>query len=122
MKIYVTHSKDFDYSRKLYEPLKASPLAAEHEFILPYEHGTPRYSSKDDIRRCALMIAEISKPSTGSGIEIGWADNYTVPIAAFYEYGSDYSRSVEFVAKETVSYSGPEELLTKIADAIKRYA
>ena len=122
MRIYVTHSKDFDYKDKLYEPIEKSGLAAEHEFVLLYKNGEPQYSSKEKIRDCNLLIAEATKHSTGSGVEIGWANAFNKPVVVISEYGARISRSLQFVTKDIKTYKNAEELLSHIGEAIKQYS
>ncbi len=122
MKIYVTHSKDFEYAEKLYKPIRESGFSKEHEITLPYEHGTPYSSSKDKIKECHLLIAEVSKSSTGSGIEIGWADMLSKPVVAYYQNGTTVSNSLKFATKELLSYGNSEELLAHIGAAIKKFS
>jgi len=47
-------------------------LFKNHEIILP--HDKRNLISKDIIKKCNLFIAEVSFPSTGLGIELGWAN------------------------------------------------
>ena len=37
MKIYVTHSNQWEYVQKLYQPLKQSRLEKEHEIYYPHD-------------------------------------------------------------------------------------
>ncbi len=72
MKIYIGHSREYNYLEDLYMPLKTSLLFKNHEIILP--HDKRNLISKDIIKKCNLFIAEVSFPSTGLGIELGWAN------------------------------------------------
>lgn len=85
MKIYICHSSLFDYNTDLYVPLRQSDLNQVHEFVLPHESSDQQFSSKKLFHQgCDLVIAEISYPSTGMGIELGWADELGIPIYAVY--------------------------------------
>lgn len=118
MKIFVPHSKAFDFVNKLYIPLRTSHLNGEHEFFLPSENGKMEIT-RDLIKSCDLVIAEVSMPSTGEGIEIGWADMFNVPIICIYEKGSKISRSLQYVAKEFIEYESPEDMLKRIESYLK---
>lgn len=84
MKIFVSHSSDFDYEKELYDPLRKSKLFGEHEFFLP--HADDRdINTKEEIQSSDLFVAEASHPSTGSGIEIGWAHAANIPILVVYK-------------------------------------
>ena len=117
MKLFICHSGDFDYFSKLYEPLRASLALREHELYLPHEDGR-NVKTKDVIATADVVIAEVSLPSTGQGIELGWADAGNVPIIAVYETGSDYSKSAGYIAKLMSEYKNTEEMLQIITDFV----
>ena len=83
MKIYIGHSREYNYLEDLYTPIKTSLLFNNHEIILP--HDKRNLISKDIIKKCNLFIAEVSFPSTGLGIELGWANFLILPFVAFIE-------------------------------------
>lgn len=114
MKIYIAHSSDFDYEDKLYRPLIGSSLNDEHEIFLPNKAENRLIKTKDVVREYALLIAEVSKPSTGEGIEIGLAEAYDIPIVCIYEKGAKISNSLQYVTNEFIEYSDTEDMLTKI--------
>jgi hypothetical protein len=120
MKIYVGHSSDLDYREELYDPLRESDLDEEHEIILPHEDSDEPFDSKEILRyECDLFVAEVSKPSTGLGIELGWADLYDVSIVCIYCEGSEVSSSLAAVTGDIKSYENSEELVSIIEDWIK---
>lgn len=119
MKIFVAHSSAFDFRKKLYEPLRASSLNTEHQIFLPQETGEEEVT-RDLIKECDFVIGEVSMPSTGMGIELGWANSFGVPILALYEAGGKRSHSVEYVAKEIIAYSDSAEMIQKISDFIAK--
>lgn len=121
MKIYVSHSKEFDYLNKLYKPIKESSLNSKHEFFFPHESGKS-VNTKDTIKNSDLILAETSFPATGQGIELGWAENFGVPILCFYNEGSKISGSLEYVAKNIISYADEKDLITKLADYLSKVA
>ena len=120
MKLFICHSGDFDYVTKLYEPLRASLELREHELYLPHEGGK-QVKTKDVIESSDLVIAEISYPSTGQGIELGWADAAGIPIIAIYQANSDYSRSVKYIAVQMIEYRDIDEMVRNIAGAINSH-
>ena len=91
MKIYISHSTNFDFKKDLYQPLKDSNLSKN--FIFPHEKSLKQNPLKKlfSTKKCDLIIAEISLPSTGQGIELGWANMYKIPIICFHKKGSKYS-------------------------------
>ncbi len=72
MKIYIAHSRNFDFQNELYKPIRQSPLNNEHSFVLPHENSDEPFNSKEYLEdKADLLIAEVSDPATGLGIELG---------------------------------------------------
>jgi len=109
--IYVAHSKRFDYENDLYVPLRTLRTAST-EVILPHEGGETPLKSKDIIRDCSFVLAEISYPSEGRGIEIGWADAFGVPIIFLYKRGVKVSPSYHMVSNVFLEYTDSASLLS----------
>jgi|SRR3989338_6972102 len=119
MKIYIAHSRSFDFQKELYNPIKNSPISKEHTFIFPHEESGEPFNSKELFQKgCDLIIAEVSHPSTSLGIELGWADMLNVPIVCIYRKNSKISGSLKAVAKTFLEYSDTEELINKVREAI----
>lgn len=83
MRIYIIHSRNFDYQNELYLPIKQSYLVQKHEFIFLFDENSNQGSTKEIIRNCDLVIAEVSFSSIGSGIELGWADAFEKRLFAY---------------------------------------
>lgn len=114
MKIYVAHSSSFDFVNDLYAPIKKSKLMSDHLFIFPHEKPGVFVNSKDIIKSCDLVIAEVSYPSTGLGIELGWSNLLNVPILLIYKAGKTPTRALRVLNSVTFSYSNHEDLVEKI--------
>ena len=114
MKIYVAHSSSFDYKNELYKPLRSSNLNEIHEITLPHEDSSAQFNSKEYLKECDLVLAEVSYPSVGQGIELGWANLYEVPIVCFYKEGSKYSGALNVVSKHFIEYSDGANLVEKL--------
>ena len=117
LKIYISHASKFDYINKLYNPIKESNLFNEHEFILPHD-GYKVINTKEIISNSDLVIAEVSLPATGQGIELGWADYATTPILCIYEKGSKISSAIKFITNNFIEYENVEDMINKIDDFI----
>ncbi len=117
MKIYVSHSRGFDFKKKLYPALEHA--LRSHRLTIPYKDGV-FVDSKKDISNSDLVIAEVSMPSTGVGIELGWANLFQVKILAIHKKGTKVPESVKLIAKQVLSYSNSQDLATKIATEIHR--
>lgn len=115
MNIYVAHARSFDFKKELYEPIRQRSLSDEHTFVLPHETSNEPFDSKEYLQHQAdVVLAEVSEPSTGLGVELGWADIYGVPIVCLYRKGSRISGSLQVVSKNFVEYSNNKELISGI--------
>ncbi len=113
MKVFVTHSRDFDFEAELYEPIRSSGLNTKHDFFLPHEN-VKSVNTKAEIQNSGLVLAEVSFPSTGQGIELGWANMMNVPILCISKEVNKISGSLGHLTKDFVTYSSPEDLIGKL--------
>jgi len=119
MKIFVAHASSFDFKNKLYAPIRESVLNTEHEFFLPQETGDEEVTL-ETIKNSDALVCEVSIPSTGAGIEMGWAHASHIPILCIYEKGSQPQVSAEYVATEYVEYADSADMIGKIQRFIQR--
>lgn len=114
MKVYVSHSRNFDFKNELYLPLQG--LGGKAEFIFPHQDSADGVDSKDIFKNhgCDLVLSEVSFPSTGQGIEMGWADVYNIPIICIYKSGSKTSSSLKKISKTFIEYSNTDDLVNKL--------
>ena len=120
MKLYLSHSSGYDYKTELYEPLKAA-FSNEQELFLPHESHADGINTKDVIPDCDLILAEVSLPSTGQGIELGWADVHSVPIVCFYRTDSTPSSALRFISNSMVEYSSTDDMIGKLKTEIEKF-
>lgn len=121
MKIFVTHSSGYDFKNELYIPLRTSSLHQQHEIFLPRENDLPEVITKEHIKNSDIVVAEVSYPSTGQGIEIGWADIFQVPIVCIYQKGKTISGSLSKITKNFFIYSSSNEMIQKLEEYLKRF-
>jgi hypothetical protein len=114
MKIYVCHSSVFDYKKELYEPIRHSELNNNYEFIFPHETNDQFINSKEIIPQCDLIISEVSYPSTGMGIELGWADKDNRQILFIHKKGLKVSKSLKTVSFDFIEYIDSGDLIGKL--------
>ncbi len=119
MKIYIGHSKQFDYIKNLYEPIRKSHLNSENEIVLPHENSDKSFSSKDFLKTCDVMIAEVSYPATGLGIELGWANCFECPIICLYKKGSKISSSLKTITNKFLEYKDEKEMILLLNKELK---
>ena len=121
MKVYFCHSKGFDYQEELYRPVRESVIGSRHEIIFPHEDPVKAIQSKELIRSCDLVFAEVSFPAIGMGIELGWADMLRVPIICFFRSGEQVSGSLQFISERFMEYSSPEELVESMESFLETH-
>jgi nucleoside 2-deoxyribosyltransferase len=117
MRIYVGHPSSIDYKKNLYKPIRNSKLNNIHEFILPHETNEFPTNTLETMATFDLMIAEVSEPSTGLGIEMGWAHAKGIPILAIHCEENKVSSSINTITKNIESYS-EETLIDVIANSL----
>jgi hypothetical protein len=121
MKIYVSHKRRSNFETVLYNPLKNSVFAKEHTFVFPHENNPESFNAKELLanKKIDLVLAEVSEPATGQGIELAWAQQFDVPIICFYKSGSDISGSLKFLTDNFISYSDTDDMIKQIEEFIK---
>lgn len=118
MNIYIGHSNNFDFKAELYTPIRKSKLNKHHHIVFPHEDSLEPFNSEEYLKSCDLMIAEVSYPSTGLGIELGWAHIYKTPILAIHKNGTKLGGSIKVVTDDIINYSNPNDMIKKLRDFI----
>ena len=121
MKIYVSHSSKIDYKKDLYNPLRESELAKRHEFLFPHERSLDLFPTKElfDNRGCDLVFAEVSYPSHGQGVELGWAFDRGIRIVFAHKPEANLSVVIPELSKEIFSYTDSQDLVNKLTNYLK---
>ncbi len=119
MKIYTSHSTGYDFRTELYAPLKEQ-FATEHELFLPHEDHADGVESRDIIATSDVILAEVSLPSTGQGIELGWASAAGVPIICFYRSGATPSGALRFITDTFIEYTSIDDMQAKLRQTLAR--
>jgi len=111
---YIAHSGNYDYEAELYKPIKASELYKEHEIFLPHESQNINVDLKDVIGEIDVIVAEVSYPSTGQGIELGRSASAGIQIICFYREGTKPSDSLRFITDKVLPYTSGEDFVTEL--------
>lgn len=81
-------------------------------FYFPEETPEEIAQTKDEIESSDLVLVEVSIASTGSGIELGWANAAKVPIIAFHQGGAEPSPAIKFATQDIHVYVTEEHILS----------
>lgn len=113
--VYFGHARSFDYEKEWYEPIRNLVLESETEVLLPHDAEGESRSTKELFEKgCDLFVAEVSYPSTGLGMELGYADVFHVPIVCFFKQGVRISNSLKRVTENFIEYSDTSDLQKKL--------
>lgn len=112
MKIYISHSTSFDYKKDLYSPIQQA-FGSSHDIYFPHE-TTKVTNSKDIIKQSDIILAEVSYPSTGQGIELGWADENDKPIVCLFRPDGSVSKSLAILHPTMIEYNTVSDMIEKI--------
>ncbi len=117
MKIYIAHSRDFDYLNELYKPLRNDIFFKEYELILPHEQQSSN-NKREFYNDIDLFIAECSYPSTGLGIELGFAFDSGKQIYCLHKREKKISGSLNVITNNIFEYDTIEEMINIMKDII----
>lgn len=111
MKVQIWHSRgEYNFTAKLYEPIKKASFFSFHTFIFPHDASIQVFS-EETLKEIDVFIAEISYPSTGLWIELWIAKMLWKRIVWIYKKGTVPSSSIDLVTQEKYEYSTISELL-----------
>jgi hypothetical protein len=112
--IYIGHANNINFKEELYKPIRASKLNEAYDIVLPHEKSHESFNSKDFLKTCGYMIAEVSEPSLGLGIEIGWANIYEIKIICIYKKGIRLSNSLKMITSIFIEYENDTDMINKL--------
>lgn len=115
MKIFVSHSQSFEFKEELYKPLREIDGC---NFFFPHENESK--NTQEEIKNSDLVLAEVSYPSTGQGIELGWANVSKIPILCIFKEGSKISGSLKYITDDFITYSSTGDLVDKLKSRFQK--
>lgn len=121
MKIYIGHSRDINYANELYKPIKEFGDNSNNTFLLPHEKDANSSNGRDFYNGLDLFIAEVSMPSTGLGIELGWVYDNNIPIVCIYKKGAKVSGAIKSVTNSFFEYETSEDLKVVLESIINEH-
>jgi hypothetical protein len=113
LKIYFSHASDSSFARAISNALKSGK---DFDIIFPHERSSEPCSIRPLLETGAidLVLAEVSCPSTGQGIELAWADAANISIICVYEHTQKPSSSLAMIRTRVMPYRNTEEVLDLI--------
>ena len=114
MRIYLAHSSNYDYINNIYKPILNDEELSKIITLPHMEKDNMHY--RNYYEDFDLVIAEVSNPSTGMGIELGFFYDDKVPIYCIYK--GKYSKSIEAVTNKIYEYNSIVYIIKRI---IKEY-
>ncbi len=94
-----------------------------HQFIFPHENNPQSFNVKEllEKKEIDLVLAEVSEPATGQGIELARAGQFGVPIICIYKKESDISGSLKFLTDNFIAYANANDMLNKVEEFIAKH-
>ncbi|HEV2614901.1 MAG TPA: hypothetical protein VGV92_09425 [Gammaproteobacteria bacterium] len=109
MKIYVSHSTGFNYKDELYKPLQQSIQYID--FYFPHEFHSEATNTRNIIENVDYVLAEVSYPSTGQGIELAWAHDAAVSIIGIHKTDAVISSALKLICSKIYAYEDVGEFV-----------
>ena len=81
-------------------------------FLLDQSNYLP--NTKELIKSYDAVVAEISYPSIGTGIEIGWADAFRVPLILIHKEDFRPAPYYNDLSKDIIKYVSTKDMLIKL--------
>lgn len=120
MRIYIAHSREFDFKNELYVPIRTDEELKGYEIILPHEISNGSSNTRDFYKNIDLIIAECSYPSTGLGIELGWAFDDNTTVYCIHKKGIKLSGSIYAITQNIFEYKDKNEMLEIIEKIVMK--
>ncbi len=120
LNIYFGHSKKIDY-QKIYDWIESCEELKKYNFMFPHKLDSNSRNGRDFYKNIDVFIAEISFPSTGLGIELGFSFDEKIPIYCFYKENSNYTNALLSVTNNFIEYTAREDFLKKLIKILNEY-
>jgi hypothetical protein len=118
LNIYVSHSSKMNFEDELYKVLQNSNIGIYHNLILPHSKEYIDVDTKNIIMTSDLLIAEVTYPGTGIGLELGRAECSGVPIVCIVKDGIECSSSIKRNF-DIIEYKDGDDMIKKLEEYIK---
>jgi nucleoside 2-deoxyribosyltransferase len=126
--------KNPETTKSFYRRLASVARANGFEYFWAFLHGTdpilnpaipPRAVYGKDIRHLSqsdVIVAYVGEPSTGTGIEIGYANTHNIPVYILYEKGKQISRMLRGcpAVKKEIVFTSEKDALTQFDTLLRQ--
>jgi nucleoside 2-deoxyribosyltransferase len=130
----LTDLKDPKRTKTFYRRLAGVAKSNGFDYFWAFLHGTdpvlnpnvqPTQVYQADIKQLShsdLMVAYMGEPSTGTGIEIEYANTHAIPVYILYEKGNRISRMLRGcpAVKKEIVFTSPEDALKQFDTLLSR--
>ena len=126
LNIYFMHSEKFDYNNLLYKKVLSSSVCLNHNLILPMAKEFQESYRKDLLNKADIVVAEVSNPSFGLGLELKWLLKEEKPklfLSLNNEIPKKYQKYVSNIKEtdETTYLKAIEDFILEHAKEVKDY-
>jgi len=85
----------------------------EFDMILPHEDSEELFDIRSAIETSQIdfVIADITYPSTGQGVELTWINAAGIPIECLYLEGSQVSHTLKLLTNKFFDYETEEDMI-----------
>ena len=123
MIIQFGHSREYDYKKELYQPIKKSDILGNHQIILPHDDNISWVDpiSRETLKQVDTFFAEVSYPSTGLWIEIWYASIYWKKTICFYKKWFKISWSLKYLCNDFFEYTNSGDMIKQIEERVETF-
>lgn len=90
-----------------------------YQVVFPSNDNDTLAHTFSQVAAADLVITEVSSPSTGSGIELGWASALKKPIIAFHQGGAVPTQALQHITDKIFVYVTEAHILEALDQALE---
>jgi 2'-deoxynucleoside 5'-phosphate N-hydrolase len=132
----LTDLKNPDSTKEFYKKLAQVAADEGHEYFLAFLNGTDPIKNPDvspntvysvdtaELEKSDLLVAYVGEPSTGTGIEVEYANNNNIPVVLLYESSKKVSRMLlgSPIVKKEIVYKNEADCLDQFRIFLQQFS
>ncbi len=118
MNIQFWHSRDWDFEKELYTPIKEFALYKQYNFLFPHEAWKKSPNSRETLKDMDVFLCDVSRNSIGLWIEIWFASLYWIRIVCIYKKWTNISGSLKYVTDEFIEYKDSNDMVKRLEEVL----